>query len=499
MSDFFYRPADGVLADVIPFYEDGEFKLLYLKDWRDKENFGEGTPWFLLGTKDFVNYTEYGEVLPRGGESEQDLYIYTGCILKVGELYHIFYTGNNFHYPAQGKLQQAVMHATSTDLLHWTKLPEDAFYAPADRYEQHDWRDPFVFWNEEAGEYWMLLAARLKEGPSRRRGCVALCASKDLSGWEVREPFWAPSLYTTHECPDLFRMGDWWYLVYSTFSDRTVTHYRMSKSLAGPWLAPENDTFDNRAFYAAKTWTDGERRYAFGWNPTREGEHDEGTWQWGGNLVVHELAQQADGSLTVRMPETVRAAMTRRAEIALREVVGRWEIGGEGEGISGGASATSIRAADAGESSEAAGVCTAAAEAPDSFAAAAAASLPSRCRLSATVTFGADTRGCGVLLRTDAALDRGYMIRLEPGRQRLVFDRWPRKGDVPFEVGLERPVALTPGVACRLDVVIDGTVCEVYVDDTVAMSARLYDHREGGWGLFVSEGSASFETVLLEP
>ncbi|MDG0809905.1 GH32 C-terminal domain-containing protein [Cohnella rhizosphaerae] len=153
------------------------------------------------------------------------------------------------------------------------------------------------------------------------------------------------------------------------------------------------------------------------------------------------------------------------------------------KGEAGGASATtSIRATDAGESGEAAGACTAAAEAPDSFAAAAAAWLPSRCRLSVNVTFGDDTRGCGVLLRTDEALDCGYMIRLEPGRQRLVFDRWPRKGDVPFEVGLERPVALTPGVACRLDIVIDGTVCEVYVDDTVAMSARLYDHREGGMG-----------------
>lgn len=54
----------------------------------------------------------------------------------------------------------------------------------------------------------MLLAARLKEGPAGRRGCVALCASKDLTGWEVRDPFWAPYLYTTHECPDLFRMGN---------------------------------------------------------------------------------------------------------------------------------------------------------------------------------------------------------------------------------------------------------------------------------------------------
>lgn len=67
MSKLFYKPEDGWLADVIPFYEDGEFKLLYLKDWRDREGHGEGTPWFLLGTRDFIHYKEYGEVLPREG------------------------------------------------------------------------------------------------------------------------------------------------------------------------------------------------------------------------------------------------------------------------------------------------------------------------------------------------------------------------------------------------------------------------------------------------
>lgn len=151
MSKLFYKPEDGWLADVIPFYEDGEFKLLYLKDWRDREGHGEGTPWFLLGTRDFIHYKEYGEVLPRGAVSEQDLYIYTGCVLKKDGLYHIFYTGNNFHFPAEGKAQQAVMHAVSSDFVHWEKRPEDAFFAPTEGYEEHDWRDPFVFWNEEAG------------------------------------------------------------------------------------------------------------------------------------------------------------------------------------------------------------------------------------------------------------------------------------------------------------------------------------------------------------
>lgn len=471
MSEIFYKPKDGWLADVIPFHEDGEFKLLYLKDWRDKEGHGEGTPWFLLGTKDFVSYKEYGEVLPRGAASEQDLYIYTGCILKVGGLYHIFYTGNNFHYPDQGKPQQAVMHAVSRDMLHFEKRPEEAFFAPADRYEQHDWRDPFVFWNEEAGEYWMLLAARLKEGPSKRRGCVALCASKDLTNWEVREPFWAPYLYTTHECPDLFRMGDWWYLVYSTFSDRTVTHYRMSKSLQGPWLAPENDAFDTRAFYAAKTWSDGDRRYAFGWNPTREGEHDNGTWQWGGNLVVHEIVQREDGALLVKAPDSVDAAFAKEKPVVLTEVLGQWKLEG---GI-------------------------AYAEAADSFACAYAGPLPDPCKLSATIAFGPDTRGCGLVLRADEKLEQGYMLRLEPGRNRIVMDQWPRKGDVPYAVGMERPALLVPGKPVELSVYIEGEVFVAYVDGEIALSTRLYDFKAGGWGVFVSEGSASFNTSLFEP
>ncbi|MDH7571218.1 MAG: beta-fructofuranosidase, partial [Armatimonadota bacterium] len=121
----------------------------------------------------------------------------------------------------QGRPVQAIMHATSPDLIHWTKDPTNPIlYADPARYEPDDWRDPFVFWNEEAGEFWMLLAARLRRGPSHRRGCIALAASPDLMHWTIRDPFWAPGLYYTHECPDLFRLGEWWYLVYSTFSDR---------------------------------------------------------------------------------------------------------------------------------------------------------------------------------------------------------------------------------------------------------------------------------------
>lgn len=60
----FYRPdKKSVCADVIPFYKDNEFKLFYLKDYRDLENVGEGCDWNLVTTKDLVHFVEHGTVL----------------------------------------------------------------------------------------------------------------------------------------------------------------------------------------------------------------------------------------------------------------------------------------------------------------------------------------------------------------------------------------------------------------------------------------------------
>ena len=168
MIPIFYQPENAWAADCIPFFHDGTYYLYYLLDWRDKEGHGEGTPWYLVTTRDMVHFTEYGEMLARGTADAQDLYVFTGSVVQGLGQFHIFYTGHNHHLSALGKPAQGIMHAVSDDLLHWRKLPADTFCAPEPLYERHDWRDPFVFWNDEAREYWMLLAARQPGGPSRR-------------------------------------------------------------------------------------------------------------------------------------------------------------------------------------------------------------------------------------------------------------------------------------------------------------------------------------------
>ena len=54
-----------------------------------------------------------------------------------------------------------------------------------------------------------------EKGKTTRRGCVGLCKSKDLHHWDYCEPFYAPmNAQCAFECPDFFRMGDWYYLVF---------------------------------------------------------------------------------------------------------------------------------------------------------------------------------------------------------------------------------------------------------------------------------------------
>lgn len=467
----FFKPEDGWAADVIPFFWRDEFHLFYLKDYRAETTHGPGTPWEHLGTRDFVRFTEYPQAIARGGLDAQDLWIFTGSVIEHGGVFHIFYTGHNRLFLDRGLPQEAIMHATSSDLVHWTKDERNPIlFADAERYEPDDWRDPFVFWNADENEFWMLLAARLRQGPSRRRGCTALATSPDLVNWSIREPLWAPSLYFTHECPDLFKMDDWWYLVFSEFSDSTVTRYRMSRNLAGPWLAPPVDTFDARAFYAAKTVSDGTRRFACGWNPSRLGTTDDGQWQWGGDLVFHEITQSPDGTLRVRVPAEVDAAFA--APLPARapgSTIGAWRR--DGDALIG----------DAG----------------DGYAACSLGPMPEKARIAARIRCGPDTHACGILIRADEHLEQGYEVRWEPHRHRIVVDRWPRPKDRPFD--LERPLATETNEAVDLRILIDGSVVEIYVNDAVALSYRAYDHPTGDWGCFVYGGQASFSDSSLAP
>lgn len=467
----YYRaPEKAVCADVIPFYENGEFKLFYLRDYRDISVHGEGCPWCLLTSSDLVHFHDYGPVLLRGGEEEQDLYVFTGCCIRAGEEYMIFYTGHNPHLREKGLPEQKILRATSRDLLHWKKDRDFVFAAP-DWLEMHDFRDPFVFYDEERKEYCMLIAGRLKNGdPSSARGVTLLACSPDLTHWEVeKEPFYAPHAYFTHECPDLFRIGDWWYLVFSEFTDRIVTTYRMSRSPFGPWVSPKINSFDGHAFYAAKSVSDGKRRILFGWNCIKQDERDDAPWQWGGTIIPHEIVQQPDGTLAVKCPQEVAAQYPDRLPVAAGRTMGsvsyqdgKYLLGGEGKSL-----------------------CMLGA-------------MPENGKIELSFTASDDCGDFGLLLRADAGVDAYYAVRFEPRFNRLAMDIQPRADNTRHtQVDVERWCPVVPGEKNKLLILFEGSVLEVYVNDKVAMSARMFDRREGDFGIFTHNTSVCFEEIGL--
>ena len=478
MKNIFYKPKDGWVGDTIPFAHDGKFYIYYLHDERKgntQDEYGYRTSWNLLITEDGVNVKDCKVVLPVGEYDDADYACYTGSVIEGNDgNFHMFYTAQNNYNPKyhrDGKPLQYVAHAISTDLINWEKLPELTFGADERIYEPFDWRDPFVFYNEEEKCFDMLLAARLRGASEKNGGCVGLCRSYDLLHWEAKEPFYNPESYMTHECPDLFKLGNKWYLVYSTFSEKFVTHYRMSDKLSGPWTSPIEDTFDGRAFYAAKTAQVGDKRMAFAWVPTKRGESDFGQYEWGGNFIAHEINQTTDNKLTVKPAEGLINMFNKEF---VNEKINKVEIENyEGEKsyvIDG---------------------------------------MKDTCMIEAVIEFSEGVRSFGIGLRQDSALANGYYLRFEPFYNRIVADMWPRRirgvnqwyvdGDKPFMVELERPFDYKSlkDNKVHIRVVADGSIICLYVNDITALTMRAYNLNRTNWGFFVKDGSIRVSDIHM--
>jgi len=473
MYKLFYKPEDGWAADFIPFYDNGEFVLFYLHDWRDIAIYGEGVEWRQIRTSDFVKYKECGISIPRGNEHAQDLYVYTGSVIETGGRYYIFYTGRNPHFREHGLNEQAIMRAESDDLINWCKKPLDIILAPDELYERHDWRDPFVFYNEKENEYWMLVTAREKQGSWLRRGCIALFASNDLLSWKLNPPLWAPGLYYAHECPDMFEMNEKWWLIFSEYTDKCRTRYVESPFQTGPFRESKNPCFDGRAFYAAKTYSDGERRYLFGWIPTKISNEDSGLWMWGGNLAVHEVYELSDGSLGVKEPESIRKSFKGEISPHLKPQYG--ELFEENRQYT-------LLIQD---------------HKPNSFA---LCSEPvGDCwRLSGRIIFDNNVTSFGLSIQYDQQKGSAYEYRFNICENCLTFDRWPHEPwqNLDFS-GLEVPLFLEDNNEVTFTLLVDGDICVLYANSAIALSSRMYLDINGSWGVFTNGGAIKINDLKL--
>ncbi len=317
----FFKPVNAETGDPMPYYNESD-QMYYINFLLGNFSGYPKGGIYLTKTKDFAQFLPVSAQILTGENSDNDKGIGTGSCIKKDNVYHFFYTGFN-----NNPMPSVAMKATSNMPSGvWTKAPSMIIGAPAS-YDKGEFRDPHVYWDETRNKYVMLVGSR-----NGGKATIARFQSDDLDTWQQIEGIAAttsnnPKIYEVEtdtwiaECPDIFKMGDKWYLVFSRLDrdDHRKTFYRIADNPNGPWRKcsdekGHHETFDGLYLYAAKTVSDGTNRYVSGWASSGQERQSNGELHWGGMLVTHKLIQQANGKLYPTIPDAVNAKFSKAVE-----------------------------------------------------------------------------------------------------------------------------------------------------------------------------------------
>ena len=284
LSTMHFKPRDHALGDVHPFFHEGECFLYYLKPGKYESA--------LARSRDWLTWTETP---------------ITHEVVKPDDWMSPYFVLGVFHDPAgkvfrsfYGHAQGRMASSVSDDLLRWSCAPKE-FHVPAASYYERR-RDPFVFWIPEMKQYGCVMTTQIKGRSKNKAGAISLATSPDLKQWQDHGPILDPGNIGEPECPQMFRMGQRWYLLASIY-DRAVGPpvYWVSDQPLGPWGKEPAGRLDGKDLCAAQIAFDGDTPVLFGWIPLTPAKP--GQQPWGGHLALpREMHSLADGTLGTRLP-----------------------------------------------------------------------------------------------------------------------------------------------------------------------------------------------------
>jgi sucrose-6-phosphate hydrolase SacC (GH32 family) len=265
----------------MPFFHDGEYHVFYLlnNSGNHSINWEHAVSTDLVTWRDLPPALEYD---PDDATGPEGGCMFTGSVIERDGVFHAFYTSWN---PDNPDGREFVCHATSTDLITWTKHPEHMIAPNGIHYADHqarDFRDPDVVWDEERGRYVMYILANPVANPEA--WVFGVLSSADLTAW-TQEPHIEG--IPGDECPDFFQAGD-------TFYMHGCGIYAFAENREGPWRVPATNTVDRRM--AAKRTFDGRRHVWFG------------GWLDGPFSIPREVYEGPNGLLYMKPVEEVLAA-----------------------------------------------------------------------------------------------------------------------------------------------------------------------------------------------
>jgi len=293
VSPIHFRPQHGDFGDPIPFFWKGQYHVFYLMGGQPR------CTWEHIISTDLIHWRELPTALKPSGPPDgfDGGNMATGSVIEKDGTFHIFYCGQNLENP---RGSESVLHATSTDLSHWTKHPQDRIDPDGIHYSNkpvRDFRDAYVFWKPDEQLYWMVVQADAltARGPG-------LLVSRDLTNWRQLDGLAG----VRQDCPDLFQIGDTWYLL-------GADTYLWGKQPHGQFLPPPVDNhIDSPCVRAGKRMFDGKRHVWVGWIWDYNPRCDAGCPGWGGTQCLpREIYSGSGGQLYCRPVAEVPAQFTK--------------------------------------------------------------------------------------------------------------------------------------------------------------------------------------------
>lgn len=455
--EYFFRPQHTWVGDPIPYYENGTWYVFFLNDERPSGD--QYHPWHLVETSDAASYHYRGVAIPCGDISSQDIAIGTGSVIKKENIYYAFYTGHKWnHSPEDPK--EAIMLAMSTDLQQWYKQSGFRLFAPGG-YDKNEFRDPFLFYDDEKEKYIMLVSTRLNS-----RAVLAQFVSEDLLNWELEQPFYTDDSVFMLECIDLFCLNGKWYLIYSNVNDRRV-YYLLSDNRYGPWVEPNHNMLDGSAYYAAKSAGDENRRLLFGWCPTRIDDEDTNEYSWGGSLIVHQLKQAPDGRLLTTIPEALDSWFGDGAP---------WGIIEYSDDV---VPTTSGFVLNASEKRQIVKISR----------------MDETFKISTIVKADSEAQNFGFVFGACEDLNSVYALHINLNESLLklsYLSDWNSSSTTYQEIN-SIPIAIPSSRSFEIKIVVEKSVCVMYVNDERAFTNRIYKMNRNPWMIFSDTGIVTFD------
>ncbi len=334
-------------------------------------------------------------------------------------------------------------------------------------YDQNEFRDPFVVYDETRSLYVMLVSTRLNQ-----RAVLAQYASTDLYNWSLEEPFYEDEAVFMIECVDLFEMDGQWYFIYSNINDRKV-HYRMSDSMYGPWETPVVSSLDGVAYYAAKSATDGQERLLFGWCPTRVDDKDQNNYNWGGSLVAHAIsANEETGFLEVSLPNGLSTTFSKQTDLGIIEQGPGVTQSGNNYELDASAERQEVRFSR----------------------------MLHPHKISTTVQVDSEAKNFGFVFGACDELKSVHALHLDLNEGLLklaLLSDW-NSPTTSYEVQNAVPISIAEDGEYYIEIVIERSVAVIYVNGQTALTSRIYKMHQNPWMIFSDNGHVTFRDLVVK-